>query len=469
LVVVCVAHLVLIAVFVIARHMWWEQDETVYLSQVAAHHPALRFSPPRARGMSVLLYPVAHFTTRLSAVRIYLSVLGTAAMYLGFRPWLRLGFGRLVALAAALFSTLWAATFFGAEAQPNFLVATAALAVTGYTIAATRHDGRRDIVLVIVSGALAALLRPSDATWLAGGLLVALFATGAGVLRRRFVVAGALVGSLVLGWSEWVVEAVVRYGGFLHRLHLANAENTPGLHFSLGAQAAAVNGPTLCRPCDQVISTSHIIWWIAIPPLVALGLITARRTARFTSLVVVTIAGTALLAEYLLTVSYAAPRFLLPGYLLLAIPVASGVVALVRWRPEPRVGRVVAGLVGVVVLMQVVSQTHFLRQIADRYVHNRSRYLVEAKALHRAGVRAPCVIDGSYGSPVAFALRCNDHPTIRQGVLNRLDEGTTVVAFASPDPRAYPTARRVRLAVRGPSGRAVAYILEGAPPPALRH
>jgi hypothetical protein len=388
-------------------------------------------------------------------------------MYLGFRPWLRLGFGRVVALAAALFSTLWAATFFGAEAQPNFIVAAASLAAAGYTIVATRQAGRRSIAAVVTWIALAALVRPSDATWLCGGLLIGLFAVRAGLLRRRLVVAGALVGGLVLGWSVWFVEAVVRYGGFFHRLHQANALNTPGLHFSLGAQAAGVNGPTLCRPCDQAISTPHIIWWLAIPPIVALGLIAARRTARFAPLTVTTIAGTALLMEYLLTVSYAAPRFLLPTYLLLAVPVASGLATLVRWRPEPRVRWVVTGLAGVLLVVQVVSQTQFLRQIVDHYTHSRSRYLTEASDLHRAGVRPPCVINGSYGPPVAFALRCNDHPTIQQGVLDRLSDGTTVVQFASPDPHAYPTARRVRLLIRGPSGPAVAYILSGVPPSAV--
>jgi hypothetical protein len=197
---------------------------------------------------------------------------------------------------------------------------------------------------------------------------------------------------------------------------------------------------------------------------VALGLIAARRTARFTPLVVATIAGSALLLEYLLTVSYAAPRFLLPTYLLLAVPVASGIAALVSWRPEPRVRTVVAGLAGVVVLAQVLSQTHFLRQIAGHYTHSRSRYLTEARSLHRAGVRPPCVMNGDYAQPVAFALRCNDHPNVQQGVLERVSHGTTVVEFAPPDPHAYPSARRIRLVHPGPTGPEVAYILLGTSP-----
>jgi hypothetical protein len=444
--------------------MWWEQDETVYLSQVAAHSPALRFTPPRARGMAVLLYPVVHFTTRVTIVRAYVAVVGTAAMYLGFRPWLRLGLGRLVALAALLFSTLWATTFFGAETQPNFMVAALSLATVGYALLAVRAPvtGWR-FVPVVVAVALLALVRPSDATWLSIGLLAAFALWRAVALRRRVMVAAALVGGLALGWSQWVIEAFTSYGGLLHRLHSANAENTPGIHFSLLTQASAVNGPTLCRPCGQPITAPHVAWLVLIPPLVAIGLIAARGTRRFFPLVAATVGGTAVLAEYVFTVSYAAPRFLLPVYALYALPCAAGAAALVRWRPVPQVRWVMPALLLVVLFVQVASQTGFLRALVHRYSVNRARYVAEAKALRVDGVRQPCLMNGALAAPVAFALRCNDQPTVQPGEPVHVAPGTMVVEFALPG--TYPPGRSAEFpllhTVRGRVQ--VAYIFPGGP------
>jgi hypothetical protein len=465
LVIVCALHLLLVFVFVVARHMWWEQDETVYLSQVAAHTPALRFTPPRARGMPVLLFPMVHFTTRLGLVRSYVGVLGTAAMYLGFRPWLRLGLGRVVAVAALLFTTLWATTFFGAEMQPNYMVAAVSLAVVGYTILAIRNpDRRRYLVIAGAATALVALIRPSDATWLVAGALVTLLGWRVVERRRRAVVGAALFSGLVLGWSEWVIEAYTNYGGFFHRLHAANAENTPGVHFSLLTQLRAVDGPTLCRPCQQAVSAPHILWLIAIPPLVAVGLVAARGTRRFVPLVAATLAATAVLGEYVLTVAYAAPRFLLPAYALYALPCAAGAAALLRWRPLPRLAWATPAVLFVVLLAQIGSQTYRVHHVVTKYVANRGRYVPEAATLRQAGVRPPCLLNGRLAAPVAFAMGCNDHPSVRPGQPPPVGAGTTIVEFGLPGTYPASVARQIPVqhTVRGQAQ--VAYIF---PPGAI--
>jgi hypothetical protein len=432
LIAVCLAHAVLALVYVVAHHMWWEQDETVYLSQVAPHSPALVFTPPRARGMPVLLFPVVHFTTNVTIVRTYLVLLGTVAMYAGFRPWLRLGYSRVVPAAAVLLSTLWATTFFGAETQPNFLVAVIALAVVGYFMLALRApNGRRSLLILGGWLALMALIRPSDASWLAGALLCAIVLVKGPPGRRRAVVAAAMLVGLGLGWSEWVIEAFASYGGFFHRLHMANALNTPGIHFSLLTQASAINGPTLCRPClDVPVSTAHIAWWFAIPPLLGLGLLRTRGTRRFAPLAIAAVGGGALLLEYVLTVSYAAPRFLLPSYALLSLPCAAGIAAIVRWRTRAVLRGAVILVVAAVIGTQIVSQTTFLRQSVAKAVVERAAYLTAAADLRAAGVRPPCVIYGYHGPPVGFALGCNDHPIPPQ-VLPRVATGTTVVAITT--------------------------------------
>lgn len=460
---VCVLHALMALGFVISHHMWWEQDETVYLSQVAAHKPALLFTPPRARGMPVLLFPLVHFTIRVIPVRVYVLLLGTVAMYAGLRPWLRLGFSRVVAGSALLFSTLWAATFFGAEAQPNFLVAMLSLVATGYFLVATGEDSRRrHLAVLVVAVALLGLIRPSDATWLCAALAVVMIVMRLKLGRVPLAVGGALLVGLVLGWSEWVIEAQASYGGFFHRLHEANAYNTPGLHFSLLAQASGVNGPTLCRPCDQAVSVPHVVWWFAVPPLVAAGLWAARGTRRFLPLVVATAVGTMLLVEYLLTVSYAAPRFLLPSYALLALPCAAGLAALLAWRPAPLLRVGVATVLAAALAAQVISQTHYLRSIVGRTVTGRQHYLAGAAKLH-SKVHRPCVMYGPAAPPIAFVLGCNDHPQFPT-IQPQVATGTTVVVMTKPglDITVPPGSRPLRLFRRHGAGHGiVAHIFAG--------
>jgi hypothetical protein len=175
LILACFLHLGLSLALVALRHLGWQQDEVVYLSQVASHTPALKFTPPRARGLPALLFPFVHFTTGVTAVRSYVSVLGALGLYLGLRPWLKLGYGRVVALAALMFTSLWVATFFGALVQPNYLTATAGAAALGYAMLALRGDRYRvSLVVAALWLALMALLRPSDATWFGVPLVAAL-------------------------------------------------------------------------------------------------------------------------------------------------------------------------------------------------------------------------------------------------------------------------------------------------------
>jgi hypothetical protein len=430
LVVICLAHAAAALIFVVAHHMWWEQDETVYLSQVAPHAQALIFTPPRARGIPALLYPAVHVTTRVGLVRTYLIALGTLGMYFGFRPWLRLGYGRVVPGAALLLSSLWAATFFGAETQPNFMVAVLCLAAVGYLVVALRAT-RAIGPLLILGGVLAliALIRPSDATWLTGALVLGAIGVSGGTARRRLLVGLTLILGLGLGWSEWVIEAYASYGGFLHRLHQANADNTPGLHFSLLTQASAVNGPTLCRPCTGLpVSTAHIAWWFAIPPLLVLGLLRTRNTQRFGPLALATAAGVALLLEYVLTVAYAAPRFLLPSYALLSLPVAAGIAAIVRARARRSVNAALIAVVAAAIGCQIVAQNDVLRHNVSTITASRNRYVTAADRLRAAGIHAPCIVYGRFGPPVAFALGCNDRP-IPLHVPPPVATDTTVVAM----------------------------------------
>jgi hypothetical protein len=385
-------------------------------------------------------------------------------MYLGFRPWLRLGYGRVVPGAALLLSSLWATTFFGAETQPNFAVAVLCLAAVGYLVLALR--AARGIGYLLALGgilALTGLIRPSDATWLTGALALGTIGIHGGTARRRLLVGITLLIGLSLGWSEWVIEAYTSYGGFLHRLHEANVDNTPGLHFSLLTQARAINGPTLCRPCvGPPVSTARIGWWFAVPPLLVIGLIRTRGTRRFGPLALASAAGGALLLEYVLTVAYAAPRFLLPSYALLSLPVAAGIAAIVRYRPRWWVNAALIAVVAAAIGTQIVTQNDVLRHNVSTITASRNRYVTAADRLRAAGIEAPCVVYGRFGPPVAFALGCSDYPVPPQ-VLPRVSTGTTVVAMTdAPDAaKSFTGWQRIRLDHDGKYGYWVAHVLRG--------
>jgi hypothetical protein len=443
---VCLLHLVVTVALVAAQHVWWQQDEAVYVSQVGAHTPALVFTPPRARGLPVLLFPVAHFTTRVWVLRVYLAALGSLALYLSLLPWLRLGFGRLVALAALLFSGLWVASFIGAAVQPNFFVATAAMAVVGWVAVACRRVTPPQLLTVVAWTALFALLRPSDATWATVALLGGLAVARSAPPRARMAIGGALVAGLAAGWSEWVIEAFVSYGGLTHRLHEATAYNTPGLHFSLLAEARTVDGPVLCRPCSGVpLSATHVAWWFPVPPLVALALARARRQPQLFPLALGTAVGVALLLEYCFTVDYAAPRFLLPTYLLLAVPCAVGLAAFVERWSSPEVRWWVAGPAAGLLLVQVIAQVRVLDHAVDDATAVRHRFLAAARVLRDAGVRPPCIVYGNYGPPVGYALGCNDHP-FGTDALGRVPTGTAVAILTLlPQPTWFQHWRSVAL------------------------
>jgi hypothetical protein len=406
----------------------------------------------------VLLFPVVHFTTNVTIIRTYLVALGALGMYLGFRPWLRLGYSRAVPAAAFLLSVLWTTSFFGALAQPNFFVTVAALAVVGYAVLALRAPKNRRYLLAVAGWtALMALLRPSDATWLAIPMVLALFAVRSIPVRRRLVAGGTVLVGLALGWSEWVVEAYVSYGGFFQRLHDANAENTPGLHFSLLAEARDINGPVLCRPCSGVpLTVAHFAWWFALPPLIAIGLFSVRRSRRFLPLALATLGGTTVLLEYCLTISYAAPRFLLPAYALLALPSAAGIAALLRWRPKTTWHLAVVAVVACLLLAQAADQARVLRHAVHEATRNRDRFTNAANVLRTQGVRAPCIIYGHFGPPVAFALGCNDLP-VGPVAVARTSTGTTVAALTPKvDHGAFPGWQVVHLKA---DSRWVAHIL----------
>lgn len=433
-------------------------DETVYVSQVGPQAPAAFFSAPRARGITFLVAPVAAWTTSTEALRVYLALLSGCGLFVALWVWRRLLPVPVLAVAGALFASLWVTVFYGPQAMPNLWVALGALAAVGCFLRAARDPGDRRALIGLGAGtALAALMRPTDAVWLALPLTVAALSVRN---TRRTLLLAVLVGSAVLGCAEWVVEAYAAYGGLGARLARASEiQGHLGWYFAVDDHARALGGRTLCRPCDG--SLSHpvgALWFLALPLVVAGGVRAAARTGQRTPVLLASAVGAALAAPYLFTVGYAAPRFLLPAYALLALPAA---YALVRVCALPRRRPAVVALVVAALAVHLAVQYRILDGVTDRARATFAANARVAAALRAQGVRPPCVLTGDDAVRIAFLLGCASRQAtghdasitpealagagVRQPVAFLLSGGQRVPSYARswrpldlPDPPARP-------------------------------
>lgn len=376
-------------------------DETVYVSQVSAHAPAAFFSAPRARGVSLLVAPVASWSSSTALLRIYLAALSGLALFLALRAWHGLFRDRVLALAGALFASLWVTVFYGPQAMPNYWVAVGALSTVGCFLRAGAGRGRSAYRGLAASAALMAWMRPMDAVWAVLPLLVL------GLAHRRRRPLAVLLAGLTAGAAEWVVEAYLRYGGLVHRLAEGAAiQGGLGGHLAVVDQLRSLGGRTLCRPCTGDLPHPVVtVWWFALPLLAALGLtvaVRARRTAA--TLLPLACAATAAF-PYLFLIDYAAPRFLLPAYALLVLPAADALVYLVG-APPPRRRPAVATLVCLGLAAHLAVQLAVLVHTVDATTAQHRGWSRTAAALHRLGVRPPCLLTGDEAIPIAFYTGC---------------------------------------------------------------
>ncbi|GAB3984847.1 hypothetical protein GCM10029978_095730 [Actinoallomurus acanthiterrae] len=407
---------------VVVRHGDVGWDEALYITQVSPRVPAAFFDAPRARGITYLIAPVVWVTASLTALRAYLAVIGAAAVVLAYWPWLTLTSRRaVVPLAALLFSGLWITGYYTSQVSPNFWVAVGGVALAGWFVRYAVAGGRTAFLGIVAAAALVALMRPGDAAWVALPLPIAAVA----VRRwRRPALLVALVAGLALGAAQWITEAYLRYGGPLERLRASSAIEGGIAWHPRGVlyELYAVNGPLLCRPCGGGVEHPSLsLWWPAIPLLVAGGLVLAVRARAAGPASVAAACGLSASVPYLLLLGYAAPRFLLPVYALLALPVAEFLVRLPTSVPRLRTPLTV--LVSVAVLAQVGSQVLLLSWETRDNAVQRLSYVRGATALRHLGLRRPCLLAGPRAVPIAFYLGCRTDAT--SGIL----KSTTVTDF----------------------------------------
>ena len=379
-------------------------DETVYVSQVSRQAPAAWFDPARARGVPVIVAPVEYLTSSIVALRVYLSLLSAAGLVLALLAWRTLRKSWVLALAGVAFGGLWVAQYYGPQAMPDMWSAFGSLAAVGFFL---RYAATRTWQSLAGAGgcvAFVALVRPGDAAYLAVPLVAAALAVPA---WRSWRLGLAVIAGLAAGGTEWVAEAIVRFGSVSARLHAAGAEQSGfGLHFAVLDELKALNGPTLCRPCTIGYRQPELdVWWLLLPVLAVFGVWAARRSGQLGSSLLAAVCGACLAAQYLFMIDYAAPRFLLPAYALLAIPVADGLswlVTGVRLDTRPAM----AALVAAFMFTQVVAQHYVLDHEAGGTVTFHDDYTTIATRLAALGVHKPCLLTGVQYIPIAFVAGC---------------------------------------------------------------
>ncbi|WP_244291143.1 hypothetical protein [Streptomyces subrutilus] len=378
-------------------------DESVYVSQVSGQAPAAFFSAPRARGITFLVAPVTGLTSSVVVLRVYLALLSGAGLLVALWVWRRLLPTGTLALAGALFAGLWVSVLYGPQAMPNLWVAYGALIAVGCFLRAARDHGDRAALAGLGAGMLlAALMRPSDALWLALPLVAA--ASAVRSLRRPVLLLVIAAGG-ALGAAEWVAEAYVRYGGLLPRLRRASEiQGHLGWHPAFGDHVRALQGLTLCRPCDVPLRYPlAAVWWFALPVLAAYGVRVAVGTRQAAAVALPALAGLSLAAPYLLLIGYAAPRFLLPAYGLLALPTA---VCLLRLAAFARPSRVLSAGLVLAVAAHLTVQFLVLDGVTARGRATHAAFGLLVADLRRQGVRPPCVVSGEEAVRIAFRAGC---------------------------------------------------------------
>jgi hypothetical protein len=388
-------------------------DESIYASQNDPRRPALAFTAPRARGMPWLAAPLQAVTGSTPALRIYLAVLAAFGLYAAYAVWLRLRDDGSVPLAALGLSSLWITVFYGPSLMPNVAIALVSVFATGTLLCDAQRVGTRWLPWAGGAAVAAAtLIRPGDVVPLLGAL-------GAAVLihprwRRRTVsllmplAVGAAVGAV-----PWLVEAQLRYDNIPARIRRALSTQSTGERFVPDYQLRALDGPLLCRPCNretQPIPPMGVLLWLAGAVLVGLAVWLAVRQvrqhrSRMVTLLPAWVGGLTAL-PYLFLVGYAAPRFLLPSYALLAIPAAQALHHLCV-RREGSVRRPAAALVAVLMAGHLAVQYRVLDGMVETQQASRDRWAQVARVLGEQGIDPPCLLVGTESAPVAYVARCD--------------------------------------------------------------
>ena len=385
-------------------HQGFSWDETVYISQISQHTPSMPWAAERARGMPLLVAPVTLLTDSPTALRLYLALLAGLGLFLGLLAWRGLRPAWVLALAGVVFGGLWVAQAEAPLVFPNFWAAIGGVSGVGLFLRGVKRIASPRYVFILLTAAtgFTALMRPADAVFLFAPLIVAAVAKKE---WRSLAVFLAMISGLVLGLGEWLVEAYVYFGGLFERLRGAsNASGGTGLHLLSGFRV--LNG----RASWSYPGT--LAWWVGFLLLALVGVWVVGRSEGWLFALVPVVCALSVYVLYSFP-NLVSARYLLPAWILLAIPVADG-IAWISVNAHGHLRLAVVTMAVIFVLTGLVSQHIVLASdLSSRQAAIGANGKVTSELYHLK-VRPPCVVTSDstqpftpVAMPAAYHLDCS--------------------------------------------------------------
>ena len=400
-------------------------DEAIYTSQVSPFADALSMGAHRARGVTLIVAPVALATDSMFALRTYLALVSGAGLFGAFVVWCR-SVRWAAPIAAGLFATSWVAVFYGSAVYPNLYSALIAVAAVGITLRVGRSEKRSTLILLGGVMAVGMLVRPTEA------VIVGVCVVGVALLEARpriIAVCLATLGGLMVGALPWLVEAWARFDGPLQRLHAASAAVGGGLRNNVIDYLHALDG-----------SAGPINRWalVDLGLLVLLGMAGLSHGERSLRRVagVVMVSAALLASPYLFATEPIANRFMLPGYAMLCIGSALGMTAIAArfdWK-----GLTTVVLVGAVLLVGAWNYPA-LDAWDERQVGNADTALTLGAAVRSQAGSGDCFFLSPFNYPaISFASGCRgaplaDNANVNQARIESAGESGSILAL-TPEP-----------------------------------
>jgi hypothetical protein len=375
-------------------HRFFTWDEAVYTSQVSRFADAASMGPHRARGMTLIVAPVALLTDSMLPLRVYLATFSGAALFGAFVVWCR-SVGWAAPVAAGLFASSWMTIWYGSAVYPNLYSALIAVAAIGIALHAVKSEKKADLYLLGALVAVGVLMRPTEA------VIVAVCVVMVALVERSSRWLGlstAALGGLAVGALPWLIEAWVRFDGPLQRLEAASDAVGSGLHNNVMEYVRSMD-----------VSADGIGRWAVffLVLLVALGLAGLfRADMRLRRISAITLVAALLFAAlYLFATEPVLQRYMLPGYAMLCIGSALGVLTIVDLFDTH-----VLAAVSVAAVLVLATAWNFqaLQSWDDRQVGNADTALALGQSIEARVGSDECSFLSPFNHPaIAFASGCS--------------------------------------------------------------
>lgn len=407
---------------------FFEWDEAVYYSQVSPHHEALYFSATRARGITLLIAPVALLTESIAALRVFLVIVSTSGFFVAFWVWQRIRPAAAV-LGAALFGSTWIALFYGSEIAPNLYSGLGSVALAGLFVRALQEPGSRRLELGILGAALfVGLFRPYDLALVGLGLALGGLITtrvlrpgsSGEPWRRRIAIArgdirthAVLSMGVVLGGIPWLIENSIRFRGPINALGQAviysSGVGVAGWGFHLAAHLSVTDGPIITYSTNHPIPLGGLGWWLTWAILAGVGIALASKGGRRPAVVLAT-AGLLAATGYIFLMPIV-PRFLAPAYALIGLAAGFGLAEVLTRMARGSRSAMAAMLVFLAALAPLgYWQLRTANTIEGDQNLRRLASLEIGQALAARADGEPCSVWSQYGSvQIALASGCEPH------------------------------------------------------------